>query len=153
MQLVVKDVLGNQCTFLPWLSGHCIIHRARLWSGYLLWGRVGAPASWASGYFGGRWGRRRQQVGIMSTSDSQLKDCTVWQADRENWWFPTLGLFVRFRQTEKKKKKTQEKQGLVSRSCQHHTPIVAPLPTEMFPLPPGSLVLCAHPPLSVWISQ
>ena len=29
-------------------------------------------------------GRRRQQVGIMTTSDCQLKDCTVWQADREN---------------------------------------------------------------------
>lgn len=30
-------------------------------------------------------GRRREQVGIVSTSDSKLKGCTVWQADRENW--------------------------------------------------------------------
>ena len=28
---------------------------------------------------------RRQQVDIVSTSDSQLKNCTVWQADRGNW--------------------------------------------------------------------
>ena len=30
-------------------------------------------------------GRRREQVGIVSTSDSKLKGCTVWQAGRENW--------------------------------------------------------------------
>ena len=30
-------------------------------------------------------GRGREQVGIVSTSDSKLKGCTVWQAGRENW--------------------------------------------------------------------
>jgi len=30
-------------------------------------------------------GRRREQMDIMNTSDSKLKGCTVWQADRENW--------------------------------------------------------------------
>ena len=50
---------------------------------------------------------------------------------------------------KKKKKERKEKQGLVSRSCQHHTPIEAPLAAEILPLPPGSLVLCARPPLSV----
>ena len=49
------------------------------------WGLLHPELLDVSGYFGGRWGRRRQQVGIMSTSDSQLKDCTVSQADRENW--------------------------------------------------------------------
>ena len=73
------------------------------------WGLLHPELLDVSGYFGGRWGRRRQQVGIMSTSDSQLKDCTVSQADRENWWFPTLGLFVRFRQTEKKKKRKKNR--------------------------------------------
>ena len=45
---------------------------------------------------------------------SPVKDCTVWQADRENWWFPTLGLFVRFRQTEKNKKNRVWSQEVVS---------------------------------------
>ena len=125
MQLVVKDALGNQCTFLPWLSDHCIIHRGRPWSGCLLWGRVGAPASWASGYFWLLWwqvGQEETAGGHNEHRDSQLMDCTVWQADRENWWFPTLGLSVRFRQTEKKKKKRKKRKtgfGLKKLSASH----------------------------------
>ena len=44
-------------------------------------------------------GRRREQVGIVSTSDSKLKGCTVWQADRTGEVtkiFPALGLFLKF---------------------------------------------------------
>ena len=86
------EALGDQCTFFALMfSGHLITYGVKPWIFIRIFtlGQGGGSPSLASGWFWLLWWQpgtgRRQQEGIVSTSDSQLKGCTVWQADRENW--------------------------------------------------------------------
>lgn len=94
-------------------------------------------------------GREEAAGGVVSTRDSQVKVALCGKLTGRTGDFPTLGLFVTFRQTEERAGAALKELSLLPTRCCPFTDNRSPPP----PPPLSHMVLCAHPPVSVWILQ